>query len=214
MTPDSMHQPENEIIKSSIGAGHRRIWQAFGLLLMGLIATALAAHYTKSETDRESKREFDFVCNEIKIKIQDRLNAHEQILRSGAAFFDHSGSVSREDWHRFAERQKVDQQLPGIQGIGFALLIPKQNLAQHVQEIRAQGFPQYQVRPEGKREIYSSIIYLEPFTNRNLRAFGYDMLSEPVRRTAMERARDQDAAASLERLFWCKRTTQMCRQAP
>ena len=196
MTPDSMHQPENEIIKSSIGAGHRRIWQAFGLLLMGLIATALAAHYTKSETDRESKREFDFVCDQVQTKIADRLKEHEQILRSAAAFFEHSdGGVSREEWHRFAERQKVDQHLLGIQGFGFTLLIPKENLAQHVQEIRAQGFPQYHVRPEGEREIYTSIIYLEPFTNRNLRAFGYDMFGEPTRRTAMERARDQDAAA-------------------
>ncbi|MEI7673864.1 MAG: CHASE domain-containing protein, partial [Deltaproteobacteria bacterium] len=45
------------------------------------------------------------------------------------------------------------------------------------------------------REVYSSIIYLEPFSGRNLRAFGYDMFSEPVRRAAMELARDKDAAA-------------------
>ena len=42
--------------------------------------------------------------------------------------------------------------------------------------------------------MYSSIIYIEPFKDRNLRAFGYDMLSEPVRRAAMERARDLDTA--------------------
>ena len=180
---------------TTVGVPRRRIWQPWALLAGGLIVTAVAAHYTKSGADVAVQREFDFGCNEIKIKIQDRLNAHEQILRSGAAFFDHAGGVSREDWHRFAERQKVDQQLPGIQGIGFALLIPQQNLAQHVQEIRAEGFPQYQVRPEGERGIYSSIIYLEPFTNRNLRAFGYDMFSEPIRRTAMERSRDVDAAA-------------------
>ena len=190
-----MNQPEHKIIKSSIGAGHRRMWQVWALLLAGLIVTTLVAHYTKLEVDQEAKLEFDSVCNEIQSKILDQLNAHEQILRSGSAFFDHSGDVSREDWHRFSERQKIDENLPGIEGIGFALLIPKQDLAQHVQEIRAEGFPHYQVHPEGEREIYSSIIYLEPFTNRNLRAFGYDMFSEPVRRTAMERSRDQDSAA-------------------
>ena len=45
------------------------------------------------------------------------------------------------------------------------------------------------------REVYASIIYLEPFSGRNLRAFGYDMFSEPVRRSAMEQARDTDTAA-------------------
>ena len=192
---NSMNQPENDITGLAKIGDHRRIWQIWALLLACLIVTALASYYTKSGVDGDAKREFDFNCKEIQIKIQDRLSAHEQILRSGAAFFEHSGGVSREDWCRFADRQKVDQQLLGIQGIGFALVIPRQKLAQHVLEIRAEGFPQYQVRPDGEREIYTSIIYLEPFTNRNLRAFGYDMFSEPVRRAAMERARDQDAAA-------------------
>lgn len=34
------------------------------------------------------------------------------------------------------------------------------------------------------------IEFVEPFTARNLRAFGYDMYSEPHRREAMSRARD------------------------
>ena len=149
-----MNQPENEVMGLSKGAGRRGVWLALALLLAGLIATALAVRYTKSEVDAAAEMEFDFVCDEIRGKILDRLNAHEQILRSGAAFFEHSGGVNRQEWHRFTERQKVEQQLPGIQGIGFALLIPRQQLTQHVQEIRAEGFPQYQVRPEGEREIY------------------------------------------------------------
>jgi PAS domain S-box-containing protein len=46
------------------------------------------------------------------------------------------------------------------------------------------------VWPEGLRSAYSSILYLEPFTGRNLRSFGFDMLSEPARRSTMEAARD------------------------
>ena len=61
--------------------------------------------------------------------------------------------------------------------------------------MRAAGFPDYRIYPEGVRDLYSSIVYLEPFSGRNLRAFGYDMYSEPVRRAAMERARDTGEAA-------------------
>lgn len=64
----------------------------------------------------------------------------------------------------------------------------------HIAQIRSQGFPAYTVSPEGSREQYSSIIYLEPFDDRNQRAFGYDMFSEPIRRQAMERARDTGEA--------------------
>ena len=107
----------------------------------------------------------------------------------GAAFFNASETVTRNKWHIYTKLQKVEQRLPGIQGIGFSLLIPSAGLTQHIQEIRSEGFPEYNVKPDGVREVYSSIIYLEPFVDRNLRAFGCDMFSEPVRRAAMERKR-------------------------
>lgn len=68
----------------------------------------------------------------------------------------------------------------------------------HEREIRKEGFPQYAVQPAGERALYTSIIYLEPFSGRNLRAFGYDMFAEPKRRKAMEVARDSDNATSRE----------------
>src|SRR5690606_25731775 len=40
------------------------------------------------------------------------------------------------------------------------------------------------------RDIYTTIVFLEPTDRRNLKAVGYDMFSEPVRRRAMEEARD------------------------
>ncbi|MEI7436290.1 MAG: CHASE domain-containing protein, partial [bacterium] len=68
-----------------------------------------------------------------------------------------------------------------------------EKLAEHVQTIRRENFPDYQIQPAGERDVYSAIIYIEPFSDRNLRAFGFDMLTEPVRRKAMEQARDENA---------------------
>lgn len=173
----------------------RNIWLVLAILVAGFFITAVTAFHVRMDVEADARHEFESSCNEIKLKIEARLQAHARILRSGAAFFDASNDVTREKWHTFILRKRVEQQLPGIQGIGFSLVIPLERLAQHEQEIRSQGFSQYHVRPEGRRDIYTSIIYLEPFEGRNLRAFGYDMFSEPVRRDAMERARDTDAAA-------------------
>ncbi|MEI6077818.1 MAG: PAS domain S-box protein, partial [Verrucomicrobiota bacterium] len=177
------------------GIFQRPFWQAWSLLLVGLVGTAVVAWETRKNLELTAKKQFQSACAEIQIKINDRFKAHELILRSGVAFYENSGGINRQAWHTFAEHHQLEQVLPGIQGLGFALLVPREQLARHLQEIRAEGFPEYQVRPEGDRAIYSSIIYLEPFTNRNLRAFGYDMLTEPVRREAMERARDSGTAA-------------------
>jgi len=34
--------------------------------------------------------------------------------------------------------------------------------ARHVESIRAEGYPDYTVRPAGKRDIYMPVIFLEP----------------------------------------------------
>jgi len=170
-------------------------WPALLLLLAGLAATALATRLAQQDVTASARIEFEFAGHEIAIKVKERLQDHEQILRSGAALFAASEKVTRANWRNFFEHLQVDNQLPGILGLGYARLIPPERLAQHLQEIRQEGFPDYHVWPEGERAVYTAIIYLEPFTNRNLRAFGYDMLSEPTRRVAMERARDDNAAA-------------------
>ena len=173
----------------------RNLRLAWMVLVVGLILTATATLYLKSDVERNAEREFNFQCREIKNNIEQRLGEHARILLSGAALFDASDTVTRETWHAFTLHQKVEKQLPGIQGVGFSLLIPREGLTRHVMNMRREGFPEYQLKPVGDRAVYTSIIYLEPFSGRNLRAFGYDMFSEPVRRAAMERARDTDTAA-------------------
>jgi len=173
-----------------------RNWRIIlAILLAGLIITAVTCQYIKVGVDRIAELEFASQCTDVHNKTKYRLNEHARILQSGVALFNASDRVSREEWRTFTQSQKIDQQLPGILGIGFSILIPREELTAHIQEVRSEGFPQYTIKPEGEREIYSSIIYLEPFSGRNLQAFGYDMFSERVRRSAMERARDRDYAA-------------------
>jgi PAS domain S-box-containing protein len=174
---------------------NRKIWFALVLLIAGLVLTCAAALYVKRGVESIARKEFDFACDEIKDKISTRIQQHAQILRSASAFFEVNGNITREQWHSAIARQNIEQVLPGIQGIGYAIIIPPEQLALHERKIRNEGFPQYTVKPIGKRDIYTSIIYLEPFSERNLRAFGYDMFSEPVRRKAMVHARDFDEAS-------------------
>jgi signal transduction histidine kinase len=137
---------------------------------------------------------FEFICNNIITRVDERLKAHALLLRSGAAFFTASDTITAEKWRIFIENEKLDRNLPGIQGVGYSLIIPYSELPNHIKSFRQNGFPDYDVRPSGKRDIYTPIIFLEPFTGRNLRAFGFDMFSESVRREAMEIARDSDIA--------------------
>jgi CHASE1-domain containing sensor protein/signal transduction histidine kinase len=160
------------------------------ILLAGLSLT-----YLLQEAARESARsllraEFDFRANEVVQYIDRRLHSYEEVLTGGVGLFAAAPAVDRQGFAKYVAALNLEKRYPGIQGVGFSKMIPPADKASHIQGIRAEGFPRYDIRPEGDRPVYSAIIYLEPFDWRNQRAFGYDMYSNPVRREAMARARD------------------------
>jgi len=166
------------------------------LILVVLTAgTALLSHETERLLAERALERFHFQAAQITDAIRQRMLAYEMVLRSAAALFQVSDQVSRRDWYEFVSALALEQRFPGLQGLGFSTVIAPDQLARHIEAVRAEGFANYTVQPAGERELYSAIIYLEPFTGRNLRAFGYDMFAEPIRREAMARARDLGQAA-------------------
>lgn len=168
---------------------------AWLVLVVGVLLTMLATVNQKRDVEDDAARQFAYSADQVTLKIRERLDSYELILRGGAGLFAASAEVTRRDWKTYVEETQAEKIVPGFQGIGFSKVIQPQELAQHIASVRAEGFPSYTVRPAGDRPTYTSIIYLEPFRDRNLRAFGYDMYSEPVRRAAMDRARDLGKAA-------------------
>ena len=162
-------------------------WIALALVL--LLTLAVWRFFDVQLEDRVRDR-FIHRAESTKQALVLRLQGYEQALQGASALFAANGRVSRTDWGSYVGGLQLDRDLPGIQGTGFALMVRPEQRNTHETSVRSEGFPSYHIHPEGVREIYSSIVYMEPFGGRNLRAFGYDMYSDPVRREAMERARD------------------------
>lgn len=171
--------------------------EAIAWIVLGItvVLTIGLWRYSETEFARRANESFENDARKQETLLLGRMQDYEQALRGGAALFAAKGRVSRAEWHAYVEMLHLDNALPGIQGTGFSLMVPKGAKQRHERSVRAEGFPAYTIHPAGDRTIYSSILYLEPFSGRNLRAFGYDMYSDPVRREAMERARDSGKPA-------------------
>ncbi|MBF0124604.1 MAG: CHASE domain-containing protein [Magnetococcales bacterium] len=165
------------------------------VLLVGLGVSYFWYHATKKDSYQQLQDRFDHQANEVVVSIQQRMAAYEQTLRAIRGLFVSSESVERHEFHQFVEELQLSQHLPGIQVVGFAPLLRAVEKEAHIDTLRQQGFPDYTIQPPGERDLYAAVAYLEPVTERNLRALGYDMYTEPVRREAMERARDSGGAA-------------------
>src|SRR6185503_9103589 len=90
---------------------------------------------------------------------------------------------------------------PGIHGIGFSKRFSANELPALEATMKKSGFPDFHVWPNYACDEYHSIIYLQPQTQRNKLAMGYDMFTDPVRRQAMERARDKGIPAASGRVI-------------
>lgn len=162
------------------------------VLLPTLVVGALAvlvgiqAISRLNEVNAQARRDaFTLKTSEITLRIEERFKAYRQVLTGARALFHASREVSRGEWQTYVDALRLPAAYPGIQGIGFAAYIRPSELRAHEESIRTEGFPDYRVSPPGPRAEYSAIVFIEPFDWRNQRAFGYDMLAEPVRREAM-----------------------------
>ncbi|MDB5771637.1 MAG: hypothetical protein JWM42_2011 [Burkholderia sp.] len=138
---------------------------------------------------------FDFRVREMAQRLEQRMATYEQVLRGAQGFTLGFTHASREDFRLYVATLRLEELYPGIQGLAVSRIIPKDQMERHIAEMRSQGFPDYAIQPAGGREVYTSITQIEPFAGLNLRALGFDMYAEPVRRAAMARARDSGKAA-------------------
>lgn len=160
--------------------------------VLGLMLAASVSvwRYAVSVEETRAQIHFKEYCKGVSQGITDRINVYERLIYSGAGISVASQYVSRQEWRTHYEYHKASSKLPGMQAFAFAKVVPTAQLSKHVDEVRAEGLKDYSVWPEGERQSYTPIVFVEPLDKSNIRALGYDLASEPVRRAAMERARD------------------------
>ena len=161
---------------------------AWVVLGASVCITIAGWHISNKYVDERARDRFTYEVDSTVQAISKRMEEYEQVLRGGIGLFKASTHVERDEWHAYVSNLVIDTYWPGIQGIGYAVMVKPGDVKAHEEEIRSTGFPRYRISPAGSRDLYSAIIYLEPFNTRNRRAFGYDMYSNPIRREAMDRA--------------------------
>jgi len=162
---------------------------AVSLLLTGLTTGAV----WHSASERDAVR-FGNAVQSASDRIAARMDLYLAMLRGGRALFA-TQEVSLADWRLYAQELEIQSRYPGIQGIGYTERIAPGDVDEVIARMREEGVGDFRIWPDSARAEYHSILYLEPFDQRNAAAIGYDMFTNPDRRAAMERARDSGTAA-------------------
>lgn len=173
---------------------HSRYLSIIGLILsFGLIYGVW--FFSERFFFNQAQMRFEHHVNEDLYSLNNRLQQYENILQSGVGFFQASDDVSRDEWYRYVSAIDLKENYPGMQGMGYAIVLPPVSIKIFEDKIHRDGYTSFEIKPKGNQKHTTTILYLEPLDKRNQAALGYDMFSEPIRREAMERARDTGKAA-------------------
>jgi len=193
-------------------------WLAPRFLGALILVACLAATYAtwrgaSDDVEQRVRADFDFRERELSVGISSRMQTYLQVLYGVQGLYASSVFVDRAEFHNYVTMQRIDQHFPGIDGVGFMRLVPRAGREAHIAALRREGFPQYIIMPDGERASYAPIVYLEPFKDSNLRAFGFDPYSNAIRAEAMDRARDSGLPAMTAKIHLVQEQGRELKQA-
>ncbi|GAB2896830.1 hypothetical protein GCM10027046_27910 [Uliginosibacterium flavum] len=162
-------------------------------LAVSLGVTGLLWQHEQTLAEQNLHARFDDSLRDTTSRIVQRMSAYEQMLRGVQGYHAGSAQIDRKEFTAYIDSLQLGADFSGIQGVGLITLTPAAGKEALSARMRAQGFPDYTIKPAGEREVYAAIVQVEPFSGRNLVALGFDPYTDPVRREAMDAARDAGA---------------------
>ncbi|HEY9168697.1 MAG TPA: CHASE domain-containing protein [Lutibacter sp.] len=179
-------------LKTEIYPKTKNFLKSIGVLILGLILTAILAFYAKKDFNNHSKQELETGAVDVKFRIQSVLSSHVQFSLSCSSFFMSSDSITKDDWKEYVDKSKIAENLKGFQGIAYVMIVSDNQLENHTQRFNDIFSNNYNVYPSSIEEVYTPIVYIEPLQDRNIKALGFNVSTNPHMKKAIEKARDSN----------------------
>lgn len=184
----------------------RRTWVPALVLITLLLLSGIATYSAARLFQGRDKLQFTNGVRHVTDSVERRLGIYTDILVVGSALYGANREVTEKEFREYVRRLRVSERYPGVQGVGFTIRVLPGEREALIARMRSEGFPEFRIWPDPGNAECQSIIYLEPMDERNKRAIGYDMSSEPVRKAAMDRARDHAKPAVSARVTLVQET--------
>lgn len=164
------------------------------VLLSSLLLVFLYWRGAQQSELRAAYAEFVSETEGITKLLRQRLLNYELVIRGGVSLFASVERPSAAQWKDYVDGLDIDKHFPALAGLGFVPYLDQGELRALQQAMHEAGEGPLVIRPEGARNRYGPLLYLQPSIPSNREAIGYDMFSEPARKAAMAGAAENGAA--------------------
>ncbi|SMC40183.1 sensor domain CHASE1-containing protein [Fulvimarina manganoxydans] len=171
------------------GSLRKFLLPAIIFLVSSAFALALSAYVWRSDTEGDRLR-FEGFADDAAARLQNRVSLHISLLQATRAYLRTSDrGADRAGFADFIGNLDIEGHYGGIQGIGYAQSIETGDEATFDRTLAQTYGNDRGIFPEATdMDVRTPIRLLEPQDRRNQAAIGYDMFSDPIRRSAILRS--------------------------
>jgi two-component sensor histidine kinase len=157
------------------------------IFLLVAAITGLSVYAIERGESQRAEAQLHNEADSIASALERRANTSSAYLRAGSALLATLDEVTALRFNRFVSELRLDVDYGGAEGIGWAMIVPPGKVADFKALITAEAPTPVTLHPAlAKAQPYAvPVTFLQPDTERNRRALGYDMYSDPVRRAAL-----------------------------
>ena len=161
-----------------------------GIFLLTSAVTLVSVVAIESTETRRRETQLTQTARVLASALERRAETHEAYLRSGAAVFATQQMVSGPLFQTYLSQLRLDSDYRGAEGIGWGMRVDRGEIDFVQREMRKRGPRNFTIGPlpADDQAFAVPVTYLQPETERNRGALGFNMFSEPVRRAAMTQA--------------------------
>lgn len=178
---------------------------SLAILVTGIGLSIAAFSTVRARSNQRVREEFHQQVTHLTSALEYSVTDKLEVSQALAAFYAASDQVDRDEFRVFV--QPFLNHHKGIHGLSWVARVSGEDRARYEQAMAAEGFPNFSIYQRdnsgnvSKRPPqleYFPVTYTEPSTLSQ--AIGYDMLSEPMRRDALMRAKQTGQTALTERI--------------
>lgn len=155
---------------------------------VGLGATVYYWNNLRQSVHSDMEAAYRRQVAEVSTAAVGRLTLYETLLRSSAGLFKIHDDLTQAQWDEFNKPYEINQKYPDIEGIGVSRYLKKAQVPGYLEQRAAQGEPNFTIFPAGNRSVYVPVTFNAQYTGNNGKSRGFDGYTNPIRRTAMDRA--------------------------
>jgi signal transduction histidine kinase len=163
--------------------GRQRMVLPTLVLAVGIGSSVLLFSFIRDAVESVARLRFERQASDAHALIEGRFKFYTAVLYGARALFA-SRPVDRVQFHRYVESLDLKNQYPGFDIVNYAVHVVDRDKNRFEQAVRRdtsldpEGYPNFSIRPAGRRPEYWVMIYLEPIQGSEF-AFGVDLGANP-----------------------------------